>query len=109
MPISVAVPLTGVSVGLPAVSLQVLSMFIDGSETYNNGGIVTPLQATVQQVRTYVVEAPPPLYVIESCGVVQGDPLDAAMRIRHEATQLVDVKLMAVPVTLPTASVTRKR
>jgi hypothetical protein len=48
----VAVPLTGVIVKLPVVSLQVLSMFIDGSETYNKGGMVTPLQATVQHVRT---------------------------------------------------------
>ena len=60
-----------------------------------------------QHARDAMIPALPPLYVIASCGVVHGNNADVAMRIKHEATQLVVVRLMLVPVTPPVASVTR--
>ena len=73
---------------------------------YSTPGIVDVLQL-LQHPRVAVIPPPPPLYAIVSCGVVQGNRLEIDIRIRHEATQLVAVKLMLVPITLPVASLTK--
>lgn len=59
--------------------------------------------------RRRVTPALPPLNVTASFGVEHGEPATVAIRMTTDAAQLLDVRVNAVPVIVPVASVTMKR